>query len=78
MPHIMSFGILKAQLSVFVATRIQIGPVTRMIGNQPPGLANFLAGPWCVGHLRRKIAYLSLVPKSNMLPPQADALNCYG
>jgi hypothetical protein len=55
----MGFGILKTQLSIFVARRIQTGPVTRMIGNQSPGLANFLVGPWCVDHLRSKIAYLS-------------------
>jgi hypothetical protein len=42
-PQLLGFGILKA-LSLFVATRIRIGPVTRMIGNQPPGLANFLVG----------------------------------
>jgi hypothetical protein len=54
-PQLMGFGILKAQLSLFVATRIRIGPVTRMIGNQPPELANFLVGPWYVGHLREKL-----------------------
>jgi hypothetical protein len=74
----MGSGILKAQLSLFVATRIQIGPVTRMIGNRPSGLANFLVGPWCVGHLRSKIVYLSPPPKLNTLPPQVDALNYYG
>jgi hypothetical protein len=74
----MGFGILKAQLSLFVATRIQIGPVTRMIGNQPLGLANSLVGIWCVGHLRCKIAYLSPPPKPNTLSPQVDALSCYG
>jgi hypothetical protein len=71
----MVFGILKAQLSFFVATRIRIGLVTRMIGNQPPGLANFLVGPWCVGHLRRKFAYLSPLLKPNMLLPQVDVMD---
>jgi hypothetical protein len=74
----MGFGILKAQLSLFVVTRIRIGLVTRMTGNQPQGLANFLVGPWCVGHLRIKIAYLSPPPKPNTLPPQVDAFNCCG
>jgi hypothetical protein len=74
----MGFGILKARLSLFEATRIRIGPVTRMIGNQPPGLANFLVGLWCVGHLRSKIAYLSPSSNPNILPPQVDALNCCG
>ena len=36
----------RAQISSLVDTLIQIGLVTRMIGNQPPGLANFLVGPW--------------------------------
>jgi hypothetical protein len=40
----MGFGILKSQLSLFVATLIRIGLVARMIGNQPPELANFLVG----------------------------------
>jgi hypothetical protein len=78
----MGFGILKAQFSPFVATRIRIGVVTRMIGNQPPGIANFLVGIWCVGLLRSKIVYISiyiyLPPKPNTLPPQVDALNCCG
>jgi hypothetical protein len=46
-----------------------------MIGNQPPGLANFLVGPWCVGHLRRKFAYLSPLSKPNMLLPQEDVMD---
>ncbi len=74
----MVFGILKAQVSFSMDTPMRIGRETRMIGNQPPGLANSLVGPWCVGLLRSKIAYLSPPPKPNMLPPQVDALNCYG
>ena len=73
----MVFGTLRAQISHFVATQMRIGRVTRMIGNQPPGHANFLVGPWCVGLQRSKIVYLSPPPKPNMLPPQVDALNCY-
>jgi hypothetical protein len=74
----MGFGIPKAQTSLFVVSRIRIGPVTRMIGNQPPELANFLVGLWCVDLLRSKIVYLSPPPKPNTLPPQVDALNCCG
>ena len=55
----MECGIPKVQVSLFVATRIRIGRETRMIGNQPPGHANFLVGPWCVGLLRSKIVSLS-------------------
>ena len=55
----MVFGTLRARISCFVDTLMLIGLVTRMIGNQHPGLANSLASPWCVGHLRSKTAYLS-------------------
>lgn len=41
------------------------------------GVANSLVGPWCVGLLKSKIAFLSQPPKPSMLPPQVDALNCY-
>ena len=74
----MVFGILKAQVSLLMDTRMRIEREIRMIGNQLPGLANFLVGPWYVGLLRSKIVYLSPLPKPNMLPPQVDALNCYG
>jgi hypothetical protein len=74
----MVFGTPKAQVLFSMGTPMRIGQETRMIGNQPLGLANFLVGPWCVDHLRSKIVYLSAPPKPNMLPPQVDALNCYG
>jgi hypothetical protein len=74
----MDYGTQMAQASHFVATWIQIGWEIRMIGNQHPGHANFLVGPWCVGLLRSKIAYLSLLPNLSTWPPQVDALNCYG
>jgi hypothetical protein len=77
-PQLMGFGILKARIYLFVVSRIRIGPVTRMIGNQPPELANFLEGLWCVGLLRSKIVYLSPPPKPTTLPLQVDALNYCG
>ena len=55
----MVFGTRRDQIYFFVATLMLIGLVIRMIGNQPPGLANSLAGPWCVGLLRSK-KYISL------------------
>jgi hypothetical protein len=78
--HIPTYGLWYPKGSDFslCGYMIQIGPVTRMIGNQPLGLANFLVGSWCVGHSRSKIAYLSPPPKANTLPPQVDALNYYG
>jgi hypothetical protein len=78
--HTPNFGLWypRDSLSLFVGTRIRIGLVTRMIGNQHPGHANSLVGPWCVGLLRSKIVYLSQPPKLNMWLPLVDALNCYG
>ena len=74
----MVFGILKGHVSLFVVIRMRIGREIRMIGNQPPGHANFLVGPWCVGLLRSKIIYHSPPPKLNILLLLVDALSYYG
>jgi hypothetical protein len=46
--HTPTLGLWYPKGSTFelVATRIPIGPVTRLTGNQPPGLANSLASRW--------------------------------
>ena len=45
-PQGLVYGIQRALISLLPGTRIRIGPVARMIGNQLPGHANFLVGPW--------------------------------
>ena len=74
----MDYGTQRALVSHFVATRTRIGQEIRMIGNQHPGHANFLVGPWCVGLLKSKIAYLSLPPNPSTWPPLVGALNYCG
>jgi hypothetical protein len=40
------YGIQRGQALNLWATRIPIGPVTRLTGSRPPGLANSLVGHW--------------------------------
>ena len=53
-----------------------IGRETKLEGSQPRGLANSLVGPWCFGHPRSKIVWLSCVALSTTESEYISAASC--